>query len=198
MARLQKKYEEMKLQVTALTKIVVKQEGDIQHYQKELGRTNVSGNFHRVAEPLPRNVAEALAQELKEVVLEKLAVVIAPEIFKGLSQSYLRIPRDAPELMGRFAVSSEVSSSAPIYMVEVEVPHHTYRHQIYLPMGAFGGHEPYPPAPSNTRSKREIRMRRSLYPKWVRSEKMDEVVASRQLDTMEAVLATLEKLEKQK
>lgn len=35
--------------------------------------------------------------------------------------------------------------------------------------------------------RREIRMRRSVYPKWVRAGRMDQVEADRQIDLMEAV-----------
>lgn len=35
--------------------------------------------------------------------------------------------------------------------------------------------------------RREIRMRRSVYPKWVRSGRMEQVEADRQIELMEAV-----------
>lgn len=35
--------------------------------------------------------------------------------------------------------------------------------------------------------RREIRMRRSVYPKWVRAGRMDQVEADRLIDLMEAV-----------
>ena len=41
--------------------------------------------------------------------------------------------------------------------------------------------------------RREIRMRRSVYPKWVRAGRMDQVEADRQIDLMEAVERRLTK-----
>lgn len=41
--------------------------------------------------------------------------------------------------------------------------------------------------------RREIRMRRSVYPKWVRAGRMDQSEADRQIDLMEAVERRLTK-----
>ena len=42
--------------------------------------------------------------------------------------------------------------------------------------------------------RREIAMRRRVYPRWIESGKMTQAKADREIAVMEAVLATLEKL----
>jgi hypothetical protein len=43
--------------------------------------------------------------------------------------------------------------------------------------------------------RREVSMRKRVYPRWVQNAKMTQDEADRQIETMEAVQATLEKLQ---
>ena len=45
--------------------------------------------------------------------------------------------------------------------------------------------------------RRELAMRKRVYPKWVLSERMSQDQATLEIDTMAAVLATLERLSEQ-
>lgn len=44
--------------------------------------------------------------------------------------------------------------------------------------------------------KREINMRKNVYPRWIGQERMTQETADRELNTMRAVLATLERAAK--
>lgn len=47
-----------------------------------------------------------------------------------------------------------------------------------------------------TSAKRELRLRRNVYPKWIESRRMSEATANLEIASMEAIIETLEAMEK--